>query len=73
MPIKLFFIIKKDAFKKWNIKFCEKKSYIGRFSIREKHVINSLKGGKCVLHTSKGSTEEEKRKMKKDKSFTGKD
>jgi hypothetical protein len=38
----------------------------------EFHVKIFIKGGKCVLHTSKGSTEEEKRKMKKDKSFTGK-
>ena len=36
----------------------------------EFHVKIFIKGGKCVLHTSKGS-EEEKRKMKKDKSFTG--
>ena len=38
----------------------------------EFHVKIFIKGGKCVLHTSKGSTDEEKRKMKKDKSFTGK-
>ena len=37
----------------------------------EFHVKIFIKGGKCVLHTSKGS-EEEKRKMKKDKSFSGK-